>query len=166
MTHGINELTQQAARTYATNLNMSPYEKYLLLSQCKISVAFNNFHLSKDNIANILEKPKWEKNQAFRGINQGLAPQFKSRVNEAAALGVLNLVERDSWNVIEDFYEPGKDFIYFEDLDDLKEKIPSIINGYDDYLPIRVNAYRKSQRYTAKCAYFDIASSCDWSTTK
>jgi len=68
-------------------------------------------------------------------------PQIKSRFNEAAAAKTLNLVERDPWNVIEHFYEPNKHFIYFDDLNDLEEKIFEISVDWESYKHIAEEAH-------------------------
>jgi len=162
MSRGINSLTQQALREYATNVDLSPNAKYSLLNDCKISIAFNTFPLNYSQIENIQNKPDWDKNLAFSHLEQEIAPQFKSRVNEAAALGVINLIEYDNWNLVEDFYQPNKDFMYFTNMSDLKNKIQYILNNYDQFWDMRVNAYKKSLRYTRKNAYFDIATTSNW----
>ena len=162
MSHGVNYPTQYALRKYATNVDLSPFEKYLLLSKCKISVAFNNFPLNPTQISNIKKKPYWHENNAFSHVDYGIAPQFKSRVNEAAALGVINLIERDPWNLVEDFYEPDNDFIYFTDMNDLDIKIKHVIENYDSYINVRKSAYTKVQRYTRKNLYSDISNSLSW----
>lgn len=162
MSRGINILTQKASQQYATNIDLTPFDKYSLLNECKISIAFNTFPLNVDQIKNIKNKPKWHKNNAFSALDKHIAPQFKSRVNEAAALGVINLIEYDLWNLVEDFYQPNQDFVYFSNLTDLKSKINMILNNYDQFWDMRVSAYRKSLRYTRKNAYFDIATSSDW----
>ena len=162
MTTGINELTRYALKMYATNVNLTPIEKYNLLGQTKISICFNNFPLSLEQKKNIQNKPFWQNNEAFRYIDELIVPQFKSRINEAAILGVINLVERDQWNVIENFYESGKDFIYFESVENIPEIITKITRNYEDYTEMRENAYKKSKRYSRKWLYTDILNSHSW----
>jgi hypothetical protein len=162
MSRGINARTQYSAQLYATNLDLNPFEKYHLLSQCKISIAFNNFPLSDLDISHIKAKPHWQHNHAFSHLESKLAPQFKSRVNEAAALGVINLVERDQWNVIEDFYSAEDEFIYFDSVEELPRLITYILDNYNQYYTMRKRAFQRALRYKRENAYYDIAASKQW----
>jgi len=162
MTVGINEQTRYSAHRYATDLDLNPFEKYALLNRCKISIAFNNFPLSELDISHIKAKPYWHQNHAFSHLESKLAPQFKSRVNEAAILGVINLVERDQWNVIEDFYSADEEFIYFNSVEELPRIITHILDNYDQYYTMRKQAFQKALRYKRKNAFYDIATSKQW----
>ena len=77
-------------------------------------------------------------------------PQFKTRIHEAAISKTLNLVRRDEWNVIEDFYEPETEFVYFDNEDDLSLKITSILNNWDEYSDVLDKAYDKAMTYTTE----------------
>jgi hypothetical protein len=68
-------------------------------------------------------------------------PQMKSRIMEAAASKSLILYLRDPWNVIESYFDPNIDFIYWDTRKDLEEKINHILHNYDDYIPIIDHAY-------------------------
>tara|TARA_R110002020_G_scaffold241054_4_gene454145 strand:- start:2877 stop:3125 length:249 start_codon:yes stop_codon:yes gene_type:complete len=63
------------------------------------------------------------------------------------------LVKRDPWNLIEDFYEPQKEFVYFENSDELKDIIQDVSVNFDKYKPIIEAAYTKSLDYTAEKIY-------------
>ena len=61
------------------------------------------------------------------------------------------LVKRDPWNVIEHWFEPGVDFVYYENESQLKSKIRDILDNWDDYKQIIENAYNKAvSKYTTK----------------
>jgi hypothetical protein len=47
------------------------------------------------------------------------SPQLKSRPFEAAFCKSLMLVKRDSWNLIEQWFTPDVDFLYFTDAEQL-----------------------------------------------
>jgi hypothetical protein len=130
---------------FATDLDLTNEEKILKIAQSKISIAFNYFPVRHKNDAfNIKAKPNWNKNEAFKHIDDlKIIPQFKSRVNEAAFSRTLNLVKRDPWNVIERFYEKDE-FIYFDDVDELPELILKISENYSDYEPMIEKAFKKS----------------------
>ena len=59
-------------------------------------------------------------------------------------------MRKDEWNVVEDFYEPDKEFIYFQNEKDLDNKIKDISNNWDDYQEIVDNAYNKSLLYVTE----------------
>jgi len=155
MTTGINPLTKQTIGKYATNLNLTNEEKLNLISECKISICYNTFPIrgTKD-INNIKSRKDWSKNEAFKHIDDlGIAPQFKSRFNEAAMSRTLNLIQRDPWNLVEEYYTAGEDFIYFDSNTELEGKIKDILNNWDDYTPIIESAYKKSLNYSTQNLY-------------
>ena len=69
-------------------------------------------------------------------------------MHEAAISKTLNLVYRDRWNVVEDWYTPDKEFIYFDNKQDLENKIQDILGNWDDYQYIINNAYNRAMKYT------------------
>lgn len=163
MTHGINGLTQQCL-PFATDIDLTHEDKLLRISQCKISICFNSLPLTDRHIEFMKLQPNWEANRAFQHAEStGTCPQIKSRLNEAAACKTLNLVERDPWNVVEYFYEPEKHFIYFEDLEDLQQKIFEISADWNSYKHIAEGAYNHFvAHYTTKALYDKIkGDSCD-----
>ncbi|MBN1381135.1 MAG: glycosyltransferase family 1 protein [Deltaproteobacteria bacterium] len=83
-------------------------------------------------------------NQFFNPV----APQIKSRIHELALCKTLILCQRDLWNLIEDYYLPGKEFIYFDSIDDLNTIIPAILDEYDSYKDVIENAYKKARCFT------------------
>jgi len=152
-THGINGLTNHYLQ-YATNTNLTNQEKLNLISECKISICFNTFDIrNSSDIQNIKNRNDWQKNEAFKHVDDlMIAPQFKSRCNEAAFSKTLNLVKRDPWNLIEKYYETDE-FVYFDNLEELSVKINEILNNWENYLPIVEKAYIKSLNYTTENLY-------------
>ena len=161
--YGINPLTRRYLR-FATDINLPFKQKIELISECKISISFNLIHVSYKHFRNILKyrsilsrggeffdelKPiDFIKNYPWIGV----LPQFKTRVHEAAISKCINLVYRDRWNIIEDYYEPEKEFIYFSDERELREKIDYILGNWEteSIQSIVAAAYKKSARYTSK----------------
>ena len=81
-------------------------------------------------------------------------PQIKSRVFEAAFNKSLILCLKDPWNIIEMFFKPETEFIYFENEIDLAEKILYIKNNYKEFEHIIENAYQKAiNNYTTQHFY-------------
>lgn len=76
-----------------------------------------------------------------------IASQFKSRVHELALCKCLILCHKDPWSLIEDYYVPNKEFVYFDKIEDLKTMIPEIIKKYDSYKPVIEAAYQKAKTY-------------------
>ena len=150
-THGINGLTKKHLK-YATNTNLTNREKLELIAQCRISLCFNTFDIrNDDDIRNIQSRKHWWENEAFKHIDDlKIAPQFKSRCNEAAFSRTLNLVKKDPWNIIEYYYTPDVDFVYFEDLNVLEDTIRGILGNWERYQPMIERAYRKSLHYTTE----------------
>ncbi len=151
MTHGINNLTRHFL-PMATNTNLAFRDKINLVAQSKISICYNIVHVMPEQVSRILDRPRHLENKAFATVNNGwdVMPQFKTRIHEAAISKTLNLVRRDNWNVIEDFYEPDREFIYFDDETDLSKKIDHILSNWDDYQVVIENAFNKSLNYTTE----------------
>jgi hypothetical protein len=160
-THGINELTR-GYLSYATNTNLSNKEKLNLISECKISICLNYFTVRNiQDSSNIKNKIDWQKNEAFKHIDDlKIIPQFKSRCNEAAFSKTLNLVHRDPWNIIENYYEKDE-FVYFDNIEELPLVIKQILDSWDEYIPIIEKAYKKSLNYTTEKMYKLINNNID-----
>jgi spore maturation protein CgeB len=63
----------------------------------------------------------------------------------------LMLVKRDPWNAIEFFYEPEKEFLYYEDESELPDMIREITNNWEKYKFIVDNAYERAiNNYTTE----------------
>tara|TARA_R110000744_G_scaffold11217_4_gene34254 strand:- start:3317 stop:4276 length:960 start_codon:yes stop_codon:yes gene_type:complete len=150
MTHHINNLTIHFL-PYATNTNLPFKDKIKLVAQTKISICYNMVHVHKEHIPRIKSQPEYENNLAFSSIEDlGIMPQFKTRIHEAAISRTLNLVRRDKWNIIENYYTPNEHFVYFEDEVDLPIKLKEILNDWESYQPMIDNAYNKALEYTAE----------------
>lgn len=80
-------------------------------------------------------------------------PQIKSRAFEAAFGRSLMLVQKDHFNVIELFFTPEIEFIYYEK-GTLETTIREILTNYEKYAPVIENAYNRAKRdYTSKQFY-------------
>ena len=137
---------------YITDMNLPYKEKIKKISQSKISVCYNFCPIRLQDKNYIKSYESWDTNEAFLEVDRkNIFPQFKgARVHEAAISKTLNLVYKDQWNIIEDWYEPNSEFIYFNSKKDLENKIQDILNNWNDYQPIIENAYNKSMLYTTE----------------
>jgi len=133
-----------------THVDLSPEDKLIELSKCKSSLSFNMIYMS----------PASRKNnfQAFERFEEGVMPQFKVRTHEITSSKSLMLVKKDSWDLVEDFYEPDKEFLYFENFDELKEIITDLSCDFNKYSGIIENAYQKYKDYTVEKIYKYIKS--------
>jgi len=147
MDHHIN-LHTQAALLLATNINLNFQQKVNLVAQSKVSVCYNLVHVNPEHIPNIKSHSKWDENTAFSEVGRwNVMPQFKTRIHEAAISKTLNLVLRDKWNIIEEYYEPEKEFVYFDNASDLENKISDAVNYWEEHQEITENAFKKVQSY-------------------
>lgn len=161
--YGINPLTKSYLR-YATDINLPFSEKIAKISETKISICFNLIHVSFRHYNNIMMycSELSECNDFFNGLSPinifknypwiGVLPQFKTRIHEAAISRCINLVYKDPWNIVEDYYQPDKEFIYFTNENDLREKISYILDNWDTTKIQNIvdAAYSKAMRYTSE----------------
>ncbi len=145
-----------------THQSVSYREKIKLYSQSKIIIVHNVlFKQPLHRIINVWLSGQWGQNKAFDEIpapwrpwelfkKHMYVPHLKSRAFEAAFSRSLILCQRDPFNVIERYFKPDREFIYFEP-DNLKETVAGILSHYDDYQGIIDRAYKRAIRsYTVK----------------
>jgi hypothetical protein len=144
-----------------TNQNASYNEKIKLISESKITIVHNLLHPKRKYFKNIWNYEGWQNHEGFKLIPKPtqfwkiftdkniVVPQLKSRVFEAAFSRSLILCKRDQFNVIEKYFEPNKEFIYYEN--NLEEKINEVLENYHDYEEIIENAFQRAiKNYTTK----------------
>jgi hypothetical protein len=135
----------------ANHPKVSYLEKLNLYSKTKITVCHNLLWPSSLDIPRYRQFLNADKNKAFDLLDQCIMPQIKSRVFEAAFCRSLILCAKDHWNVIEKFFEPEKEFIYYTDINDLQDKLKYIINNFEKYELIIENAFNKAvNNYTTE----------------
>ena len=136
-----NEVAQKI-----THINISTAQKWDILSKTKVVPIVNHLFLHDQHIQYIKSYDGWEDNEAFSHLEQRIAPQLKPRIVEAAFFKMLMLVKRDPWNAIEFFYEPEKEFLYYDDEEELPGLIEKISSNWNDYKHIVDNAYDKAMK--------------------
>jgi hypothetical protein len=110
---------------FVTNFSVSYFDKIKFISESKIDVIHN--------------------------LTGNGTPQIKTRAFEAAFCKSLILCKKDNWNIIEKWFEPNKEFLYFENEIDLENLITEILKNYDKYQIIINNAYNKAiNNYTTR----------------
>ena len=162
MTRHINRMTQQCL-SFATDVDLSFREKINLVAKSKMSVCYNFVHIAPSHLPVIKSFSRWKDNEAFSEVERwNIMPQFKTRAHEAAISKTLNLVQKDPWNVIEKYYEPEKEFVYFENESDLRNKIKDITHNWSDYQHIVERAYTKAMNYTTENFVKVVKSGEEW----
>lgn len=144
-----------------TNQNATYSEKIQLIAESKITIVHNLLHPKRKYFKNIWNYKGWQNHEGFKLIpkpsqfwriftdNNIVVPQLKSRVFEAAFSRSLILCKRDQFNVIEKYFEPNKEFIYYEN--DLEDKIKEVLSNYQEYEQIIENAFQRAEKnYTTK----------------
>lgn len=162
----------EGGRRYITKSNIPHLEKWKIMAQTKITLVHNIVPCSVSNLANIYGTDGWEDNEAFRLLPRPnlftpltaifnrlrgktyIVPQLKSRAFEAALCRSLILCRRDEFNVIERFFEPDKEFVYYEP-GKLEEKVREILANFDAYQPIIENAYQKVKKEYTTQRFFE-----------
>lgn len=130
------------------------------LAKTKILVTANLLHLKPREVDGIKLNPRWEENKAFSHIDQGLAPQLKTRPIEAVFNKTLVLLKYDPWNVFAKWFQVGTEFLYYFDKEDLKEKIDYVLANPDFRENMVENAYIKAMVfYTTENFFRELQTS-------
>ena len=134
-----------------TDYDITTFQKWDILSKTKVVPIVNHLFLKDDGIKNIKSFEGWEDNKVFSNVDDRIMAQLKPRIVEAAFFKMLMLVKRDPWNAIEYFYEPEKEFLYYDDEKELPGLIEHISKNWNDYRHIVDNAYDKAMKnYTTE----------------
>lgn len=149
------EIAEDIQSNLITDFRVSMQTKLNIISQCKISVCYNMLFLEPRHFNVFLKQPNIQHHGAFPDFEKSLnkihykanLPQFKMRCHEAAAGKSLILCQKDPWNLIENYYEPNKEFIYFENNEELYIKILDILDNWDYYQTIAETAHQKLLKY-------------------
>lgn len=145
-----------------THRSVSYQQKMKLYARSKITLVHNIiFKQYLHRIVNVWLSGDWWNNKAFKQIPSPwkpwellkrniYVPQLKSRVFEAALSKSLILCRKDDFNVIEMYFKPNREFIYYEP-GKLQESIQYILAQYPKFEKIANNAYQRAKKeYTVK----------------
>lgn len=148
-----------------TDRDASYVEKLALIARARVTIVANLLFPARRNIRAVARVPGWRDNEAFRLVPSrhlpfmprptgAIVPQVKSRLFEAAFCGSLILCRRDPFNLVERFFEPNAEFIYF-DSETLEAKLEHVLTHYDQYLPVISRARARAMRDYTTSAFFD-----------
>lgn len=161
-------LVSNSAHELVTDRGVGYEEKLSLISRSKITLTHNLLYPTVRHVLNVWKYPEWATNKAFSDIPQGAiglakrllmgpaieVPQLKSRIFEAAFCRSLILCKKDNFAVVETYFAPDEEFIYYEE-GRLAETVNKILTNYDAYLPVIDRAYKRAaEQYTTE-AFFN-----------
>lgn len=144
-----------------TNHGISYINKMKLITQSKITLVANLLYLRPHHLFNVWRIPGYRENQAFKYVprwfevnkwlnKEIIVPHLKSRLFEAAFARSLILCRKDPFNIVERFFTPNKEFVYF-DTENLENTIRYILNNYQKYEKVIERAYKRAiDNYTTK----------------
>jgi hypothetical protein len=161
-------LVSNSDHVLVTDRGVGYQEKLNLISQSKITLTHNLLYPTKRHVLNVWKYPNWRANKAFADIPEGAlglfirlliggaieVPQLKSRIFEAAFCRSLILCKKDNFNVIEKYFTPGEEFVYYEE-GGLRETVNKILCNYDAYLPLIDKAYNRAAKQYTSAAFFE-----------
>ncbi len=154
-------LISNSKNPLVTNHGASYTEKMNLIAQSKITLVANVLYIRYYQLFYIWKIQNYKNNEAFKLVpkwyqinkwlnKEILVPQLKSRLFEAAFGRSLILCRRDPFNIVEKYFEPSKEFVYFEQ-DKLVETIQRILANFKSYEKVIDRAHKKAMNnYTTK----------------
>ena len=142
---------------HVTGVGVPRTEMWKVLRHTKIMVTSNLLYLTDAEVQNTMTLHRWQDNEAFARLEQKIMPQIKTRPIEAIFNKTLVLLKEDPWHVFDYWFEPGEDFLYYENNEDLEDVIREITTNWDKYKHIPENAYNKAIKlYTAEQLFRDM----------
>jgi len=133
-----------------TDTNLTTTEKWNLLSRCNVSVGFNLLFPNQHHLETVkYYLDHYEINDDFKNLLcTNVMPQMKTRMIEAAASKTLMLIYKDDYNVIENWFEPNKHFLYWKNFQELEDRLMDVKNNFTSYLNIIQNAHIKAKDFS------------------
>jgi hypothetical protein len=151
---------------FVTNQGASYEEKMALIAQSRVTLVNNLLYPRLYHLVNIWRYRGWRTHGAFTQLpgptgvlrfftqrSKMIVPQLKSRVFEAAFGRSLILCRRDPFNVIENFFEPEREFVYYDE-GGLKEAIARVLASYPRFEEVAQRAFERATREYTTEAFF------------
>ena len=79
----------------------------------------------------------------------------KSRIIDGFLGKSVVMVFKDGQNIIEDFWEEDKHFLYYTSYNDLDEKISYVLNNYSEFDNLRNEAFEFTKKNYTTTAWYD-----------
>lgn len=138
--HNVSYETQKFINISDNIIPNDYLDKYKLLYNTKIVICHNVLFCAPNHISIYDTFIKYF--PELKNDNKYI-PQLKSRVFESGFSKCIPLVMYEHTKIIENYFIPDIDFIYFFNLDDLNDKIAELLKNYDKYKIIAENCYNK-----------------------
>jgi len=146
-----SEFRNRGYEKYITHINIPRVQMWDILRKTKICLITNHAYITPQHINNVKSFRDWQKCEAFSHVDDGWVPQYKTRMIESAVSKTLMLVKRNPWNIGARWFEPDKEFIYFDRDEELPSLIEHISSNWHQYEEIVENAFIKATtKYTVK----------------
>ncbi|MBI5799635.1 MAG: glycosyltransferase [Verrucomicrobia bacterium] len=163
-----HRFVSQLRHPAVTDFNCSYQEKLSLIARSRVTLVHNQLFVTRQQIENVARHAHWRENTAFSQLplpgsaellaaapdQTWPAPQLKSRLFGAAFCRSLILCQRDPWNLVERYFEPGTEFVYFEP-DRLQDILRAILADYPRYAAIAERAHQRAVREYSTTAFFE-----------
>jgi hypothetical protein len=149
-----------------TNQSATHEEKLKLCAETRITLVHNILYPKAYHLVNIWRTKRWSENEAFKmvpkpyqiwkwlGNKTIVVPQLKARLFEAAFSRSVILCKYDPFNVIERYFEPEREFVYFRD-GELEDKIRQILANYPQFEQVAERAFRRAMKNYSTRAFFN-----------
>ena len=133
-----------------THRGVNYRDKLSLIAQSRVSVIHNLLFPDSAQRRSVKKIRHAKANRAFTqvfdkriGDDACTVPQLKSRLFEAAFCRSLILCAEDEWNLVERFFEPEAEFIYFR-RGELPKALTKVLANYSHYEDIIERAFRRA----------------------
>lgn len=173
ISHFNYRLISNSQNPLVTDQSASHEAKLELMSRSKVAVVHNLLYPNPIQVRSLWQVPGYRDNRAFSLIPRPLpafvpgrlaeryiqaheiiVPQVKQRLFEAAFCRSLILCRKDPFNLVERFFAPNQEFVYYEQ-GRLFETLTEVLENFDQYTPVVERAYERALReYTTK-AFFN-----------
>ena len=149
--HWSSQFRNSIARRFITSQNVPRKVMWSILRKTKVCPMSNLLFLQEPQVNSIKSMENWEQCEAFSHLDQFIMPQNKTRMVECAVNRTLILVKRNPWQLDSMWFEPEKDFLYFNDYSELPGLIRETTENWHKYEHIVDSAFAKAkQNYTVQ----------------
>ena len=149
--HWSSQFRNSIARRFITSQNVPRKVMWSILRKTKVCPMSNLLFLQEPQVSSIKSMENWEQCEAFSHLDQFIMPQNKTRMIECAVNRTLILLKRNPWQLDSMWFEPEKDFLYFDDYSELPGLIKETTENWHKYEHIVDSAFAKAkQNYTVQ----------------
>jgi hypothetical protein len=142
--HGLD----QELSDLVTNYNLTTLQKWRLLNLSKSCVGINMVFPKTFPYADFYLKEYQTSDRIEEMLKSKTMPQMKTRMVESAASMTLMLAYKDKYSVIEEWFEPNKHFLYWEDSNHLNDILHDVHKNYDKYWNMVIEANKHVEQYS------------------